>query len=320
MKTLILILIFLLILVLIINRVHIMSMINSIDLKHISGGKPKYAYVSTVFRGDKYIDGMMTLAASLKKTETKYDIVCMVTPDVSEGAKNRMKSFGIVVVDVPYLEYKTKPSITKKQQDAYDSWLGVSYTKWNCLNLDYDKVLFLDVDLIVKENVDHLFNINSPASRFSAEIFKRKPFPKRVPPKRIDYEVNNRGTVINGSIVLLTPNKTHFVQLKEMINEMEPFGFKSLSGTDEQSLSYFMSVYKKGPKLTWTNLDAKYLYSWRNTTNIPKIYIHNFTGTYKPWIKDLRTEYPDTLEWYNVYNTAKEDYPNLFPDLILENL
>lgn len=284
------------------------------------GSKNRCAYVCTVFGGDSYIPGAMTLAYSLKKVGTDYDIVCMVTDDVSESAKNRLRGIGVTVVDIPYLEYKTKPMRSQKMENLYSAWIGKSYTKWNCLNLDYDKILFLDADLIVNENIDHLFELKAPASRFSMEIFGKKQLPRYVKPNQIEKELKNNGSVINASIVLLNPNKKHFNNLKSMISSMQPFGFNCLSGADEQSLAYYMSVYKSGPKLSWQNLGPEYLFSWRNKDPVNKIYIHNFTGAYKPWNRDIIEEFPDTKPWYDMYELAHIEYPELFPILFPKNI
>ena len=46
------------------------------------------AYVTLVMINPMYTIGAITLAQSLKKTETKYDIVCMVTNDIYDECKN----------------------------------------------------------------------------------------------------------------------------------------------------------------------------------------------------------------------------------------
>jgi len=264
----------------------------------------KNAYVTTIFNGDNYLEGVLTLGYSLLETKTSYDVVCMVTPDVSEDAKNKMRMVNIIPIDVPYLRYNSKPLLSKKQRDVYQSWMNVSYTKWNCLNLDYDKILFLDADLVVAQNIDHVFLCNAPATRFTSEIYGDAKLPKKVHPNTIKKLLSTRKGVINGSIVLLHPNKSHYIGLKRMLRQMEPFGFNSLSGSDEQALSYFMSVYDKGPKLSWVNLSKGYLLSWRDNVPSTNTYVYNFTGSDKPWNKDL-TNFPDTVVWYAMNKKLK---------------
>lgn len=275
--------------------------------KQITGGRqenkktqPLYAFVTLMFGGDSYLPGVLTLAYSIQKTDSKYDVICMITDDVSSDAINEMKKQNIIVVNVPYLEYKSKPMSTAKQQAAY-KWMSKSYTKWNCLTLTkYNKILFLDADMLVKKNIDHIFNLyKAPAARFTNEIYKTKyNWKLSVQPSEIKYILKNRLPVGNASIMLLSPNINHFNNLKKMIKSMEPFGFNSLSGMDEQSIAFFMSVYDTGPKLPWDNIDAKYESSWRSGESSNEAYILNFTGTVKPWERNLSNEFTDTKYWY----------------------
>lgn len=261
------------------------------------------AYVMLMFGGDSYLPGVLTLAYSIKKSESKYDVVCMVTEDVSAEAINTMERHNIIVVRVPYLEFKSKPMMSAKQQAAYSSWISKSYTKWNCLSLtQYEKILFLDADMLVQRNIDHMFEkYRAPAARFTNEIYKTKyNWKATVKSAEIKNALSNRLPVGNASVMMLAPNAQHYDNIKTMIKSMEPFGLNSMSGMDEQAIAYFMSVYNKGPHYTWDNIEAKYECSWRaNTPNAAdEAYILNFTGTVKPWDRDISAEFVDTKKWY----------------------
>jgi alpha-N-acetylglucosamine transferase len=270
------------------------------------------AYVMLMFGGDSYLPGVLTLAYSIRKTESKYDIVCMATDDVPAEAISAMERNNIIVVQVPYLEYKSKPMASAKQQAAYGKWIGKSYTKWNCLSLtQYDKILFLDADMLVQKNIDHMFErYRAPAARFTNEIYKtRYDWKSTVKPAEIKNALHNRLPVGNASVMMLTPNAQHYERIKTMIKSMEPFGLNSMSGMDEQAIAYFMSVYNKGPRYTWDNIEAKYECSWRaNTPNAAEeAYILNFTGTVKPWERDISVEFEDTKKWYAMNKEMKDN-------------
>ena len=81
----------------------------------------KYAFVWLLMKGDKYMLGIFTSAYSVKKTETKHDLVCMVTPDVSEAAIKELSKL-IKVVKIEYLSYQTKMNLSEKQIAMYNSW------------------------------------------------------------------------------------------------------------------------------------------------------------------------------------------------------
>lgn len=306
----ILVILYILILILIIIKVLIKIRCRPI----IIGGnhdKEKYAFVTVMFGGDKYLQGVLTLAYSLQKVKTKHDIVCMVTDDVSESAKNKMKDLNIKVVNVPYLKYKTKKLKTRRQQELYSSWIDVSYTKWNCLSLtEYTKVLFLDADMLVVTNVDDIFNKHAPAS-----VFWPRPGVKniyltdKISKETIELGLNH-GMVGDGGCTLLPTGKKYYTDFKNMLNDLQPFGFTNcFSGHDEQSIAYFMSVYDKGPKYDWFNLNKKYSCSWAIKCDLNTGYILNYIGETKPWLDDLRDKWPDTKKWYELNDEMKKKYP-----------
>jgi hypothetical protein len=125
----------------------------------------RFAYVSLLMKGHSYIPGLIALGASLRASGTSYDFVCMVTPDID---KSLVLPHVTHVVEVPYLSFKTKPMRTEKQRKMYGSWMSNSYTKWTALVLEqYIRILFLDLDVVVLENLDHLFERPAPAATFS---------------------------------------------------------------------------------------------------------------------------------------------------------
>ena len=95
-----------------------------------------YAYATLVMRGDSYVSGALIMGYSLKII-SNFDVICMVTNDVSKRSKNLLNKVFDHVIDVPYIRAKSIYPVvkTKKQKDRYESWLSGSYTKWNILNL-----------------------------------------------------------------------------------------------------------------------------------------------------------------------------------------
>ena len=69
----------------------------------------KNAWVTLVMLGDGYIPGALAMAASLRFQKTKYDIICMITNDVSEIAKIELEK---VFDSVRLVEYMTFDNIS----------------------------------------------------------------------------------------------------------------------------------------------------------------------------------------------------------------
>ena len=281
----------------------------------------RYAYVFLVMKGDDYSIGAMVAAHSLKKTETKNDIICMVTNDVSVSAINKLKLFFNQVILVNYIKFKTKEIKFKKIKKMYRDWISSSFTKWNILTLKkYEKVMFLDADLIVKSNIDHLFELKTPAATFSLSqerSIKNKrgvynPY-NNTHGKFVDRKCIQKGYgkyrnpsfVCIGTTLILSPSMEHFNLYKKIIKKNEPFGFiNCINGFDEQSIVWF---YDNILKQRWTHIDPSYnMIPWK--TNIwkhlapPKI-LH-YVGK-NPWELN-RNKWPDLAEWWEHYDAVSK--------------
>ena len=138
------------------------------------------AWVTLVMRGDAYVPGALALAASLRGSGTAAATVCMVTPDVSAGARALLGRAFDRVAAVEKLSYPTRPMPTAKQREIYGGWISDACTKWRCLALtEYARVIVLDADTVLLGDCDHLFELPAPAGIFSspwaAQYAKRPP-------------------------------------------------------------------------------------------------------------------------------------------------
>jgi len=286
----------------------------------------KYAYVWAIFKGDRYIPGILISAWSIKRTNTKYDMVCIVTHDVSEKARKIMRKNSIKVIEVPYIQGQTKFK-TQRQQELYQNWLNISYTKWNALNLtQYKKIFFLDADVIITQNIDYIFDkykrnagtfYNPWAYVKSSSIKNYYKFKKVIKPELIKKALTKKGFVLIASSVLLKPNKKYYEKFLQMIKEkkhVEIYTKNNYSATDEQSIAYFMSVYNKGPRLSWDNLpqclqfiswhrneccdNRSITYKKRRTRVCTKIKVIHFFGEILPWeVNYNKTKFDDLDIW-----------------------
>ncbi len=95
----------------------------------------EYAYLTLVMKVDEYVIGALVLARSLRLTGTKHIIACMVTNDVSDKAMiNLQLEFDRVHV-VDYYHAKRVKLRTDKAEGMYSSWMDISLTWYQCLNL-----------------------------------------------------------------------------------------------------------------------------------------------------------------------------------------
>lgn len=279
--------------------------------KHQGTHSGKNAYVMLMFGGDAYLPGILTMNYSLQKTGTKNDIICMVTDDVSDDAVRQMEDDGMIVKKVPYLEYKSKKLLTDKQIHRYSKWIEKSYTKWNALNMTkYDKILFLDADLLVMKNVDHLFKLDAPAGVFSQNSGYKQKLPRIITPFDIKKRLTKGDIVADASVVLLRPDKKYYDGIKKMLRESVPYGNNCYSGFDEQAIAEYLSIYPHGPKLSWINLSDLYSCSWGKKCDVKNAFIINYFGQSKPWENEELRQWDDTKSWYEMHDEYNKKSKN----------
>lgn len=112
----------------------------------------KKAYATMLSNGDGYLPGVEALGGSLKASGTAEPMVVMVTPEVRPATRARLVEQGWTLHDV---EPIVNPNPTTQQMLPR---FGAAYTKLRAWQLvDFDKVVLLDADTIVLQNVDDLF-------------------------------------------------------------------------------------------------------------------------------------------------------------------
>lgn len=234
--------------------------------------KMRFAYCTLVMKGDAYIPGALTMGYSLRQVASQtdvsvgnIDIIIMITHDVSEEGRYMLSKVFDHIIEVPYITYKTFRVFYKEHitRDRYSSWMGSSYTKWNALNLtQYNKIFFLDADVIAVKNIDDIFDFATPAGIFTSphdakdENYKGVKIGEKIPLKNIYDALNYRGIIVTGNAVLLSPSKRDYKGYISMMNKIvknnpsKGFGFNTESSVDEQSITHYYWTKKK----LWTIL------------------------------------------------------------------
>lgn len=263
-------------------------------------------YVTLVMNKNHYVKGALAMAHSLKLTGTKFPIICMITSDIIMYRDILLNVFDYVIT-VPYIKFYTDKLATNKQNNIYKEWKDISFTKWNCLKLPYDKVCFLDADLIIKENIDHLFDLQAPAGCFGNNWSSQVKYYDDIKHgEPIKEDVLNSGLfdgyVVNGHCVILEPSDNIFKQFMLFMNSgLYKKHKKCLSMTDEVALVKFLSSKKK----QWTQIGRSYnCIPWKTNT---KIHIYHFFNKEKAWQMN-RDEWPDLDIWYDVWDSMCKKY------------
>merc|ERR1740123_1064557 len=154
----------------------------------------------------EYVLGAMVLAWSLRCTRTRHDLVMVHTNDVSDAALDLLRRAGWNTREIQHV------SASESLSNDGCSTLRFAnvFTKLRVLELvEYSKILMMDIDLLVCENIDDLFDLEAPAAMV------RGP--------EVRYEHGGQASGINAGVMLLRPDKWTFEQMvSEVLDERHP--------------------------------------------------------------------------------------------------
>ena len=132
-------------------------------MKHPDGTR-RFAYVVLLMLNDSYLPGVLMIAYALRKQNTGADLVCMVTEEITPGARQALELLYDHVVPVAKMFVPHK----RRQKRQYIPYV---FTRISALRLgrdgdlgfEYDKLVALDADVLPLKHYDHLFSVNAPA-------------------------------------------------------------------------------------------------------------------------------------------------------------
>ncbi len=234
-----------------------------------------YAYFTLVAR-DKYVDGAVCLYKSLRD-KTKYPLIAMIL-EISDESRKRLAGLGIQIRNVEKIE-SINAGVGENKPRLED--FTYTYTKLHVFGYEeFDKIIFLDSDLIVIKSIDHLFE--EVKARFAACACT--PY----------WE-----DVFNSGVMVIKPDIRLF---RDMISKRN-----RLSTYDGSDQGFLNSYFKE-----WQKLDIKYnagkrIFSQKRELwdQIDKHVIHFVGG--KPWLGG-EEGYQDLEKlWFECYNKRNGD-------------
>ncbi|XP_070048288.1 UDP-glucuronate:xylan alpha-glucuronosyltransferase 2-like isoform X2 [Nicotiana tomentosiformis] len=111
--------------------------------------KREVAYATVVHSSEDYVCGALALAQSLLKTGTKHDLLLLLDISISEPKREALVKAGW---KLRFIDRIRNPRAKNKTYNEYN------YSKFRLWQLtDYDKIIFVDSDIIVLRNIDFLF-------------------------------------------------------------------------------------------------------------------------------------------------------------------
>lgn len=282
---------------------------------------------------DKYAAGAAAVAKTARDVGSKYPVWCMVAGDVSQDCVEFISGQVDRVVHVPLLSADCTPLRAQKTNNIYSSWIAHSFTKWQCLNPEWfpevDRVCFLDADMIFRENIDEIFDLEAPALTFStpwawpylAETARAtplyNPFGKLAHGAQVRPDAISRGLrhgiVGISTMVLLEPSAGAYSELLNVLAGSVPFGHPACAnGHDEQMLAeLIVRVWKRAthiaPMYNWYVGKT----AWLEPGERPRTYTWYNS---KPWESKPTDshEWEDITTWWDAIYDIYEEHPKWF--------
>lgn len=110
---------------------------------------PRYAYVTVLHSSEAYVCGAISLAQSIRLTNSTKDLLLLADESITSNSTQALRFAGWKIVRIQ----RIRSPFSKK--GSYNEWNYSKLRVWQLIK--YDKVIFIDADLLVLKNMDHLF-------------------------------------------------------------------------------------------------------------------------------------------------------------------
>ncbi|AYV79553.1 MAG: glycosyltransferase [Faunusvirus sp.] len=296
-------------------------------------GKSRYAYLTLVMLGDLYISAALVLAYSIRLSNTKADIVVLVTNDVTQAGRDALKLVYDRVIEIDYIKVLSD----RVRKDPKRQYLNYVFTKFNLFKLvEYEKIILLDADAIVLKYYDHLFTMPTPAGvilndkddfikydksgnyvirkdlkidwyeKYCAECGHGKSIPRRM----TDIVLKDkRKSGIGGGLMLLKPDIKEF---DSIMSDLRNSQTQRLIGSFSWPEQQYMCARYSGK---WTSINPRF-FGLQGYPHWSVLYGLQYGGD-KPFIRNTkmpeaeRLKYSDYILWHAYYYVILQRYPVL---------
>lgn len=240
-----------------------------------------------------YVCGAITAAQSIRMSGSTRDLVILVDETISEYHRGGLKAAGWKIHTIQRIRNP------KAEPEAYNEW---NYSKFRLWQLtDYDKIIFIDADLLILRNIDFLFEM----SEISA--------------------IGNNATLFNSGVMVVEPSNCTFQLLMDHINEIV-----SYNGGDQGYLNEIFTWWHRIPKHMnflkhfWEGdeEERKAMKTRLFGADPPILYVIHYLGN-KPWLcfrdfdcnwnVDILQEFASNVahaRWWKVHDAMPEKLQN----------
>ncbi|GKU90599.1 hypothetical protein SLEP1_g4577 [Rubroshorea leprosula] len=248
------------------------------------------AYATILHSAHIYVCGAITAAQSIRMAGSTRDLVILVDESISEYHRGGLEAAGWKIHTIQRIRNP------KAEPEAYNEW---NYSKFRLWQLtDYDKIIFIDADLLILRNIDFLFEMPEISA------------------------TGNNATLFNSGVMVVEPSNCTFQLLMDHINEIE-----SYNGGDQGYLNEVFTWWHRIPKHMnflkhfWEGDEEEIK---QNKIRLfgadpPILYVLHYLGN-KPWLcfrdydcnwnVDILQEFASDVAhktWWNVHDAMPEN-------------
>ncbi|KAM0860529.1 hypothetical protein ACQ4PT_046503 [Festuca glaucescens] len=227
--------------------------IKALGESYVSSAPRREAYATILHSEQLYACGAMVAAQSIWMAGSDRDMVALVDETISERHRSALEAAGWKVRTIRRIR---NPRASK---DAYNEW---NYSKfWLWTLTEYDRVVFVDADLLVQRPMEPLFGMPEVSA------------------------TGNHGTVFNSGVMVVEPCNCTFRLLMDHIGDIQ-----SYNGGDQGYLNEVFSWWHRLPshanymKHFWEGNSAEHAAAKRRVlaADPPVVLAVHFVGM-KPW-------------------------------------
>ncbi|XP_022999266.1 putative UDP-glucuronate:xylan alpha-glucuronosyltransferase 5 [Cucurbita maxima] len=204
--------------------------------------RPKEAYVTILHSSEAYVCGAIALAQSLLLTDTSKDLVLLVDNSITNKSLEALEAAGWDIMRF----HRIRSPFAEK--GSYNEWNYSKLRIWQLVK--YDKIVFIDADLLVLKNIDEFFAL-----------------------PQLSAAANNKMR-FNSGLMVVEPSNCLFEDLM-----VKSFELKSYNGGDQGFLNEVFTWWHRLP----SRINHLKIFQKENVENNSDPYAIHYLGM-KPWM------------------------------------
>ncbi|GFQ04513.1 galactinol synthase 2 [Phtheirospermum japonicum] len=266
------------------------------------------AYVTFLAGDGDYVKGVVCLAKGLRKVKSAYPLLVAVLPDVPDEHRILLANQGCLLREID----QVVPPVGNNASPFIRPYFVLNYCKLRLWEfVEYEKLVYLDADIQVFDNIDNLFDLPSGSVYGVMDCLcemRGRPCADKV---QWPAELGNEPPFyFNGGMFVFEPNLDTYDNLLSTLQLTPPTHF-----AEQDFLNYFFKKNSK-PIPPVYNLLVAMLWRHPEFVELERVkVVHYCVAGSKPWKYSGEEENMDRQDikmlvrrWWDIYNDLTLDF------------